>query len=91
MIDPTKRCKHCVFYSDFDSQCQAHPPAYAGRIKDEYGDTVTDYSQPIIELEWAETCGEWQDGHPAKTPDERMAEIARAAGLDRQAREAKTL
>lgn len=91
MIDASKRCMHCTFYDDFNSQCQAHPPAYAVEFKDEYGDTVTRYSQPIIELEWAETCGEWQDGHPAKTADERMAEIRHAAGVDKQAREAKAL
>ena len=82
---------HCAFYNDFESLCQAHPPAYAGLGKDQYGDTVTFYSQPIIELEWAETCGEWQDGHPGKTAYDRMAEIAHAAGLHKQAREAKTL
>lgn len=79
MLDPSKRCMHCAFFDDFDSQCKAHPPAYAGEIFDQDGSRVTHYSQPVIELEWAETCGEWQPAQPDKTADERMDEIRKAA------------
>lgn len=88
-MDETKRCMHCYFYDDFDSQCKAHPPAYAGRIEDGDGEMMTHYSHPIIDLHWAETCGEWRDANPSKTADERIAEILHAAECDRRTREAK--
>lgn len=84
MLDPSKRCLHCAFYDDFDSHCKAHPPAYAGDRIDEYGETVMHYSQPIIDLAWAETCGEWQAGQPGKTAEERMDEIRMVIELDKR-------
>ena len=85
MRDPSKKCLHCAFYDDFDSQCKAHPPAYAGDRIDEYGDTVCHYSQPIIDYAWSETCGEWQAAQPNKTAEERMAELRLAIELDKRA------
>lgn len=85
MRDPSKKCLHCAFYDDFDSQCKAHPPAYAGDRIDEYGETVCHYSQPIIECAWSETCGEWQAAQPDKTAEERMAELRLAWELDKRA------
>ena len=84
MIDPSKRCMHCAFYDDFDSKCKAHPPAYSGETEDPDGETVSYYTQPIIEYHWSDTCGEWQDGYPGKTADERFAEIRHAASLDKR-------
>lgn len=82
MIDPSKRCMHCAFYDDFNSKCKAHPPAYSGETQDEDGEMISYYTQPIIDYHWSDTCGEWQDGYPGKTADERFAEIRHAAGLD---------
>ena len=84
MLDPSKRCLHCVHYDDYDSFCKAHPPAYAGTAIDEHGQTVRFYSQPIIECAWAETCSEWQAAQTGKTAEERLAEIRIAAKLDEE-------
>jgi hypothetical protein len=72
---------HCTFFDDFDSKCMAHPPAYAGDSYNEDGYKVAYFTQPIIDREWSETCGEWQAAQPNKTADERMAEIQLAAKL----------
>jgi hypothetical protein len=79
MLDPTKRCMHCAFFDDLDSKCKAHPPVYAGDTVGSCEDNVTYFTQPVIDCEWSETCGEWQAAQPNKTADERMAEIRLAA------------
>jgi len=89
MLDPTKRCMHCAFFDDFDFKCKAHPPAYAGDTFDPDGDKVPYYTQPVIDCEWSETCGEWQAAQPNKTADERMAEIRLAAKMDSEPPEVK--
>lgn len=75
---------HCAHYDDYEAKCKAHPPAYAGDSEDFDGDKVPYYSQPVIEYAWSESCGEWQDGYPGKTADERFAEIRLAATLDKR-------
>ena len=76
MIEDGKVCMHCKFFDD--SICKAHPPAFAG-YRDEDGEQVPVFVQPVIDVEWAESCGEWQASDPAKTLEARRVEIHHAA------------
>ena len=78
MIDDGKVCMHCKFFDGFDSICKAHPPAFAG-YRDEDGEQVREFAQPVIDRDWAASCGEWQASDPGKSLEERRREISHAA------------
>ena len=82
MIDDGKVCMHCAFFDGFDSVCKAHPPAFAGYSRDEDGEQVREFVQPVIDRDWSESCGEWQASDPGKSLEERRLEIHRAAFED---------
>lgn len=79
MIDDGKVCMHCKFLDG--SICKAHPPVFTG-YREEYGEQVGEFVQPVIDRDWAESCGEWQVADPDKTLEERRREIHRAAVAD---------
>lgn len=81
MIDDGKVCMNCAFFDGFDSVCKAHPPAFAG-YREEDGEQVREFVQPVIDRDWSESCGEWQVSDPGKSLEERRLEIHRAAVED---------
>lgn len=74
-MDDFRRCCNCRHYDDFDSRCKLNPPAYAGDRRDDYGETVSYWSQPIIETAWAEWCGQWHPADESQTESQRAEQI----------------
>lgn len=75
-MDDSCRCCNCRFFDGFDSRCKLNPPAYAGDCVDEKtGETIRLFAQPIIEIEWAEWCGQWQAADDYQTKEKRHAQI----------------
>lgn len=75
MNDNLRRCCNCRFYDDVDVRCKLNPPVYAGRVRDEYGDRVQHWAQPIVDTAWAERCGQWEAADEDQTDGERYAQI----------------
>ena len=83
MSDDSKRCCHCLFYTDIDSECHLNPPAYAGDTENEDGIAVPRFIQPFIRYEWAEWCSHWQAADPSQTAEDRLRDINRLAEIDK--------
>ena len=83
-----RRCCNCRYYDDFDSLCKLNPPVYAGTYTDTDGEQTKSWSQPVIEMAWAEWCGQWQPADENQTEEQRKAQILSLMEEDKRAMDA---
>lgn len=70
-------CLTCRFFSDKESLCQRFPPSIRVTTTDELGQEDVWYVQPVIDLEWSTTCGEWIADNPDETPYDRCLRVGK--------------
>lgn len=77
LSDGGRVCMTCRFFDDCDSRCQRFPPRVSSTVEDEDGDPYVYWGQPIIDLEWSMTCGEWQAAAGCDDEEERLRQVSK--------------
>jgi Fe-S-cluster containining protein len=69
-------CLNCRFHDEMDSTCKRYPPVYTGERYDEKEQmNLPHWTNPHVDLDWAEWCGEWQPADPEQSVADRREQI----------------
>lgn len=68
-------CLTCRHFNDHESQCQRFPPQVRVESVDDDGERFVSWEQPVIDIEWSTTCGEWSADIPEETPWQRCERV----------------
>jgi hypothetical protein len=78
LSDGGRVCLTCRFFDLHESECQRFPPSIRTETVDDDGDPCVWFDQPIIDLEWGTTCGEWQPANGMESEEARNRYIEEA-------------